>query len=127
MLITFCLRLACGMIGCLLLLKSNEINPRFFRTHYLVALGLIGLATIGSISISESPEINHRSSYFSVSIRLAVLVLAAILCIIGSTIWSIEGNPGYQIVGVASVLTLSGALAIQSASSTSEVASIDSK
>ncbi len=46
MLAVFCLRLAAGMIACLLLLPSAVVNPRFFRTHFLTALALAGVAFV---------------------------------------------------------------------------------
>ena len=44
MLSVFTLRLAAGMIACLLLLSPSKINPRYFRTHFLTAFALGGLA-----------------------------------------------------------------------------------
>src|ERR671937_331910 len=46
LLAVFCLRLACGMLACLLLLPRALIGPRFYRTHFLTALGLTTLATL---------------------------------------------------------------------------------
>ena len=40
MLPLFFLRLAFGMLAALLLLSPAQINPRFYRTHFLTALGL---------------------------------------------------------------------------------------
>ena len=42
----FALRLAAGMIACLLLLSPADVNPRFYRVHFLTALGLTGLAAV---------------------------------------------------------------------------------
>ena len=44
MLPTFCLRLACGLIGGLLLLSPKQVNRRFYRTQFLTVLGLVALA-----------------------------------------------------------------------------------
>jgi hypothetical protein len=44
LLATFCLRLALGMIACLPLLFSAEVQPRFYRTHFLTMLGLLVVA-----------------------------------------------------------------------------------
>jgi hypothetical protein len=114
MLTTFCLRLACGMIGCLLLLKSNEVNPRFYRTHYLVALGLVGLAGAGS-ALS-----NPSSSELMITARPVFLSIALILCVSGSIIWSIEGNAGHRGIGVASLITLVVTLETQGAWTTED-------
>ena len=46
MLAVFCLRLACGMLGLLLLLSPAQVNPRFYRTHFLTALGLTAVAAV---------------------------------------------------------------------------------
>ncbi len=110
MLTTFCLRLACGMIGCLLLLKSNEVNPRFFRTHYLVALGLGSLAVIpetwavfaGAVLVLKTPFL----------IRTVAFLIALILCALGTISWSVEGNPGGRAIGVASTTALVVALSL---------------
>ena len=40
MLAIFCLRLTCGLIGSLLLFSPTLVNPRFYRAHFLVALGV---------------------------------------------------------------------------------------
>ena len=45
MLAIFCLRLALGLIAALLLLSPAQVNPRFFRTHFLTTLGLTAVAT----------------------------------------------------------------------------------
>ncbi len=42
----FALRLAAGMTACLLLLSPADVNPRFYRVHFLTALGLTGLAAL---------------------------------------------------------------------------------
>ncbi len=43
----FSLRLAVGVIGCLLLLRETDhVNPRFYRTHFLVGFALAGLNAI---------------------------------------------------------------------------------
>ena len=42
----FSLRLACGLLGCLPLLAPAQINPRFFRTHFLTVMGLSVVALV---------------------------------------------------------------------------------
>src|SRR5437660_351458 len=43
----FSLRLAVGVIGCLFLLReADHVNPRFYRTHFLVGFALSGLNVI---------------------------------------------------------------------------------
>ncbi len=127
MLTTFCLRLACGMIGSLLLFSSNELNPRFYRTHYLVALGLVCLAGIGWSS--EGMDLTGKSLSlitFLFVARQVILILAGVLCCVGSVIWSVERNPSHRVVGIASALVLLAANGIQEAWTAKEVFSLDS-
>jgi len=44
MLAIFCLRLATGMMGALLLFSPQLVNPRFYRTHFLTVLCLTAAA-----------------------------------------------------------------------------------
>jgi hypothetical protein len=53
MLAIFCLRLACGLVGALLLLSPALVNPRFYRTQYLTVLGLGTAAAVFLHDISE--------------------------------------------------------------------------
>jgi hypothetical protein len=46
MLAIFCLRLAAGLLGALWLLSPSQVNPRFYRTHFLTALGLAAVALV---------------------------------------------------------------------------------
>lgn len=80
MLPLFCLRLSTGMLASLLLLDPKPINPRFFRTHFLTALGLGAVALLLLLNNGES-------------IPLA-LMFALGLAALGSMVWSIEGTPG---------------------------------
>lgn len=77
----FCLRLAAGMLGCLLLLSGAQVNPRFFRTHFLTALGLIAGA---GFFVRDSDEL------------FLWLALAAgfLFCFLGAIVWHVEGSPG---------------------------------
>jgi hypothetical protein len=81
MLAVFCLRLASGMLGCLLLLSPSQVNPRFFRTHFLTALGLTALAAVFLQNIAD---------FWLWLTMIGVMVLAAL----GSTVWMLEGAPG---------------------------------
>jgi len=120
MLTTFCLRLACGMIGSLALLSSKEVNPRFFRTHYLVALGLVCLAAIAMPFGDTSPMI---AIWFG--LRVVILPIAAIICCLGSFSWWIEGNPGSRIIGISCDILLIMALGFQTGLSVERLASAD--
>src|SRR6516225_5850119 len=96
MLTTFCLRLACGMIASLLLISSKEVNRRFFRTHYLVALGLLALAAVATVTAGS--QINR---YW-----WCIVGITAVELCLGSVVWSIEGSSSGGITGIASTLGL---------------------
>lgn len=93
MLPLFALRLALGLMGSLLLLSPEQINPRFYRTHFLTAVGLAILA-------------------FSFLIQgtggMALPALGAVLCfgIIGAISWSLEGAPGGRTLIVLTLIAL---------------------
>src|SRR5262245_34387926 len=95
MLALFCLRLACGMVACLLLLSPAQVNPRFFRTHFLTALGLTVLAAV-RLRDTAGPWL-----------WLALAAVTA-LCFLGSVVWLLEGAPG----GRALVYLTAPALAV---------------
>jgi len=113
MLTTFCLRLAFGMIAALLLLSSKEVNPRFFRTHFLVALGLVCLAWILAFPVVAN-DATLGSTVFAWAGRWLVFPLI-ILCCLGSISWSLEGHPGSHAIGIATAAILMVALALRSA------------
>lgn len=94
----FALRLAAGMIGCLLLLPSTVINPRFFRTHFLTALALAGLALV---CVRDSAE----------GALLIWLGSALVLAFVGSMVWGLERAPGGRTFIVLTTLALAGSLA----------------
>jgi hypothetical protein len=80
MLAVFCLRLACGMIACLLLLPPAQVNPRFFRTHFLTALGL---TVVAAVFLREQAGL---------ALWLALAGTAA-CTFLGSVVWMLEGAP----------------------------------
>lgn len=102
MLALFVLRLALGMLLCLLLLSPSRTarptpdhpalaNPNFFRTQLLVILGL----TCGALL-----WLWHDAD----TMVRACLIVAAVACILGSVTWSLESSPG-----ALSLLFLTGA------------------
>lgn len=100
MLATFCLRLALGLAGCLLLLNSAQVAPRFYRVQFLTVLGLVAVAGV--------------FAYMAGSVaQLAVLGVALVLAFVGSFVWSLEGAPLGRTVIVCTVLSLAGALALK--------------
>src|SRR5437016_3729157 len=91
----FTLRLAAGMIACLLLLSPSDINPRYFRTHFLTAFGLAGVAFI------FLPPIENA---WWVKGMLSGSMVAAFL---GSISFWLEDAPGgLMLVGVDTALLL---------------------
>ena len=99
MLALFCLRLACGMVGSLLLLSPAQLNPRFYRTHFLTALGLTALAA--------------AAAWEAVAGWLAAALAAALLlALLASITWSLEEAPGGYALIVFTTLALAAALAL---------------
>src|SRR5256885_16752680 len=102
MLPDFCLRLALGMLACLLLLAPIAsagprplVSPRFYRTHFLTALALICLALLFAHDHADRP-------------LLTALGAALALAFAGSISWSLEGSPG----GPALIVLAIGALLV---------------
>jgi hypothetical protein len=81
MLAVFCLRLACGLIAALLLLSPAQVNPRFFRTHFLTALGLTAVA---AVLLRETAD----------GWLWAALGGALLLAFLGSVLWHLDKAPG---------------------------------
>jgi hypothetical protein len=78
---TFCLRLAAGLILMLPILSPVHIPPRFYRVHFLTALGLLAVA---GIFIYEKGTIAFWLTYSA----------ALLGCLIGSIVWHLDGAPG---------------------------------
>lgn len=103
MLAIFALRLAAGAIGCLPLLPPTIINPRFFRTHFLTALALAGVALVCVRDSAAWP-------------LLTALGLALALAFFGSMVWGLERAPGGRTFIVLTALALAAALGLLEAS-----------
>ncbi len=101
MLATFCLRLSCGLIGSLLLLSPRQVNPRFFRTQFLTALGL---TTASAASLHD-----RLAGWLGVALAAAMAC-----CFLGSLLWSLEGAPGGTAGTVLAFAASAGALALAS-------------
>ncbi len=97
MLAVFCLRLGSGMLACLLLLPATQIHPRFYRTHFLTALGLSGLALFGAWDGGTA-------------VVRGVIGAAGALCFLAAVVWSLEGAPGGRTLIVVTCAALIGAL-----------------
>lgn len=87
MLATFCLRLALGLAGALALLSPAQVNPRFYRTHFLIILGITAVATV--------------ELWPSASGWLALALVGGLGSeFLGSLAWSLEGSPaGRTLIG----------------------------
>lgn len=97
MLATFSLRLALGMMAALLLLSPAQINPRFYRTHFLTAFGLAGVALV----------FGHSSwgAWLTVA-----LITGMVFAFVGSVVWALEGAPGGRVLIVLAVAAFGVAL-----------------
>jgi hypothetical protein len=99
MLATFCLRLACGLAGALLLLSPAQVNPRFFRVQYLTILGL---------TVVSSVDLRHEAGPG----LWAALGGTMALAFVESVLWSLEGAPGTWLPWGGTVLGLVLSLAL---------------
>jgi hypothetical protein len=101
MLAIFCLRLACGLVVSLGLFSAHQVNPRFYRTHFLAALGLTAGAAVAGRGMAGT-------WWWGTG---AVLGLA----FLGSLVWSLQGAPaGRLLIGLTAVsLAVTLALAAQ--------------
>jgi len=100
MLVTFCLRLALGMAGCLLILTPSQVAPGFYRVQFLTVLGLSAVAGVFAFATANLA-------------MLAVLGAALFLAFLGSFVWSLEGAPLGRTTIVLTALALVGALALK--------------
>src|SRR5947209_5860996 len=92
--VTFCLRLACGLVASLLVLRPAAVPPRFFRVQYLTALGLLAVAAFFAREQGDT------------KFWLA-LTVSALLTLAGSIIWHLEEHPGARLfLGLATVALL---------------------
>jgi hypothetical protein len=99
----FCLRLALGMAGCLLLLSPASafeprplVGPRYFRTHFLVLLGL----TLGPLLL-----VRDTADWLT----LLTLAVSVALAFVGSITWSLEKAPGgVAVIVLTTVVLLAG-------------------
>jgi hypothetical protein len=97
MLATFCVRLALGLVACLLLVSPRELHPRFFRTHFLTALGLLVVATLAAW-----PE--------AAGWPRGLLAAGTALALLGSLAWTLEPAPGGRTLVVLTAVLTAAAL-----------------
>jgi hypothetical protein len=99
MLQCFCLRLACGLSGALLLFPTRLVNPRFYRAHFLIVLGLLAAA---AVLLRDQAH----------SLGWATIIVAAASAFLGSVAWSLHGAPGGRIIAFLTLLTSATALGL---------------
>jgi hypothetical protein len=80
MVATFCLRLACGLLAVLPLLPAEQVPPRFYRVHFLTALGLLAVAGFFLRDVAAAPF-------------WLALGLGAGCCFAGSVVWHLNDAP----------------------------------
>jgi hypothetical protein len=98
MLATFCARVALGLVASLLLFSPRQLHPRFFRTHFLTALGLLAVATTAAWS-DVGPWLG------------GLLAAATVLCLLGSLSWTLDPAPAGRMLIVVTTITLIAILA----------------
>jgi hypothetical protein len=99
MLATFCLRLACGLAGALLILSPAQIHPRFYRVQFLTALCLTAAAAV----------FLHELAGVWLWVALSSALLFAFF---GSLAWSLEGAPGRRSLAPLTAVSLALALGL---------------
>ena len=110
MLAIFCLRLACGLVGSLLLVSPVQVNPRFYRIHFLSALGLVALTA------ACAPDLALENSLgFWVALGGSIL-----LAFLGSLVWSLEKAPAGRTLIALTALSLVAALGMAKAAVASD-------
>lgn len=99
MLTIFCLRVACGLIGSLLMLSPAQINPRFYRVHFLTALSLTATAMV------FVPDTATAWLWTALGGSLLLALLSALS-------WSLEATPAGRIFIPLTTISLLAALSL---------------
>src|SRR5262245_3767450 len=100
MLALFSLRLATGLAGSLLVLSPGQVNPRFYRVHFLTILALAAVTLTLLWPAASTP-------------LLVLLAAAALMAFLGSLSWSLEGAPAGVPLVILTTLLLGAALGLQ--------------
>jgi hypothetical protein len=98
MLAIFCARVGLGLVACLLLISPRQLHPRFYRTQFLTALGMLVIATL-----IAGPDTGPWPC--------GLFAAATILSLLGALSWTLDPAPGGRALIVAVVATLIAALA----------------
>ena len=97
MVATFCLRLAAGLILMLPIFSPTHIPPRFYRVHFLTALGLLAVV---AIFMYDAATLGFW----------LVFDAAALVCLIGSIVWHLHDAPGGKLTVYLAPIALLGCL-----------------
>ncbi len=87
MIATFCLRLAFGLLATLPFLPARIVPPRFFRVHFLTALGLL---VVAGFFLREQAD----------AVFWTMSAVAVILCFGGSFVWHLNDAPGGRLLNL---------------------------
>ncbi len=102
---TFCLRLAAGLVLALLLLPARTVNPRFFRIHLLIGLGLIAAAGTAAWQVSGEGRLED--------VFWLALGVSGGACLLGTWIWLREADlVGYAVLTITACGLLAALLAL---------------
>src|SRR5262245_7326581 len=110
MLAVFCLRLALGMLFSLFFLSPSKMHPRFFRTHFVTALGLCVVALVMGLDSQlenglENEKRIHLPDSFASSSRLFLIATVALL-LAGSIVWILSRPVGGRLLQVTAMLSI---------------------
>ena len=97
MVATFCLRLAAGLILMLPIFSPAHIPLRFYRVHFLTALGLLAVA---GIFVGDVATVGFW----------LIFTLAALACLIGSIVWHLDEAPGGRMTVYLAPIALTACL-----------------
>lgn len=101
----FCLRLALGMVAAMVILPTAEVAPRFYRTQFLVVLGLTTAA--GFCMCMVHLELRQAEGWTDRMILPGVMVgIALLTSCFGSVTYNLEGAPGGRILIGLTILAL---------------------
>jgi hypothetical protein len=78
---TFCLRLAAGLMLMLPILPVVQVPPRFYRVHFLTALGLLAVA---AFFVHEGGDLIFWTLWAG----------SGVCCLAGSIVWHLDEAPG---------------------------------
>jgi hypothetical protein len=101
MLAAFSLRLALGMVAALLVLSPKQVNPRFFRAHFQIALG------IALVALLFAPPSSWDTVWFPVC-----LIVGMVLATFGSVVFAFDGAPGGVALTVVTTVAFGIGLAL---------------